>query len=230
MDSRLYQKTIQCPSCLKNINVLKVKQKACKVESRDTDFCVYYENFNPLLYDAWVCENCGYSALSDKFEELPIKDTKLIKETITPKWVKRSFAEERTIDMAIDTMKLVLYNLNVRKAKSSDFAKVCIRIAWLYRLKKDVKEKEFIQFALDKYLHAFETERFPVEKLDENTCMYMIAELYRRLDNNDESLKWFSKLVSSQSARTNANLLDMARDQIQLVRDAKKAEDGNVEQ
>jgi uncharacterized protein (DUF2225 family) len=228
MDDRLYSKTIQCPACLKNIKVIKVKQKACKIKSKDTDFCVYYENFNPILCEPWVCENCGYSALSDKFEALPIKDAKLIREFITSKWNKRSFSEERTIETAIDALKLVLLNLNVRNAKSSDFAKVCMRIAWLYRFKNDTKEKEFIQFALDKYMQAYETERFPIDKLDEFTCIYMIAELNRRLSNYDESLKWFSKLISSPNARENKKLLILASDQIQLVRAAISNEEGNL--
>ena len=48
----------------------------------------------------------------------------------------------------------------------------------------------------------------------------MIAELHRRLGNNEEAIKWFSRLISSPDARRNAKLLECARDQIQLVKDA----------
>ena len=37
--------------------------------------------------------------------------------------------------------------------------------------------------------------------MDEFTCMYMIAELNRRLGDYDEAIKWFNRLVSSQDAR-----------------------------
>lgn len=216
----IYDKEIVCPVCSKNTMVTKVKAKACKVASRDTDFCVYYEGVNPMFYDIWVCEHCGYAAQADKFEEINGRDSKLILQSIAPRWSQRSFAGERSIDNALETFKLALLNLNVRKAKSSEFAKICIRIAWLYRIKKDEKEMEFLNFALKHYSDAYEKERFPVDKLDEYTCMYMIAELHRRVGNNEEAIKWFSRLMSSSGARSNARLVESARDQYQLVKDA----------
>lgn len=220
MNDSIYDKEIVCPVCSKKTIVTKVKSKSCKVESRDTDFCVYYEGVNPIFYDIWICEHCGYAAQAEKYEDINARDSKLIMQEITPKWTKRSFSGERDVDNAIDTFKLALLNLHVRKAKSSEFAKICIRIAWLYRIKKDEKEIEFIKFALKHYSDAYEKERFPVDKLDEFTCMYMIAELHRRAGNNEEAVKWFSRLISSPDARRNTKLLDCARDQIQLVKDA----------
>lgn len=223
VDKGLYNKTISCPVCGKEFEITRVKSRAIKVLSRDSDFCVHYEEINPLLYEAIVCENCGYSALIDKFEEISDKQEKLIKNEIGSRWNKRSFAGERNLDTAIDAFKLVLYNLHVRQAKPSEFAKVCLRIAWLYRFKKDyIKEKEFLSFALKNYNDAYQNERFPVDKLDESTCAYMIAELNRRVGNFDESLKWFSRLVSSPEARKNALIINNAREQILLLKDQMK--------
>lgn len=216
----IYDKEIICPVCSKKTIITKVKSKACKVSSRDTDFCVYYEGINPILYDVWVCENCGYSSMSDKFETINAREAKLILETITPKWVKRSMSGDRSIDNSIEAFKLALLNLQIRKAKSSEFAKVCLRIAWLYRISKDEKEFDFLRHALNYYNDTYEKERFPVDKLDEFTCMYMIAELNRRLGSNEEALKWFGRIISSPDARRNAKLLENARDQIQLIKDS----------
>ncbi|HEX3029516.1 MAG TPA: DUF2225 domain-containing protein [Clostridia bacterium] len=218
MDSSLYNKKIVCPVCMKEFEMTKVKSKACRVQSRDTDFCVYYEGINPIFYDPIVCENCGYAALSDKFEEIAVKDAKIIKETISPRWVKRSFAGERSIDIALETFKLALYNLQVRKGKASEIAKVCLRIAWLYRIKKDEKENDFLKFALNYYNEMYMKERLPVDKLDEFTVMYMIAELSRRTGNISEAVQWFSKVVSSPEARKNTQLIEMAREQFQLAK------------
>ena len=183
MDENLYSKEIECPVCLKKFKVTKVKIKACKVDRRDTDFCVYYEGINPMFYDAWVCENCGYAAQADKFPNIPSKEAQVLAKQLTPKWTKRSFEGERNVDAAIEAFKLVLYNHQLRSAKASEMAKVCMRIAWLYRIKEDPREHDFIKFALKYYTETYEKERFPADKLDENTCMYMIGELNRRACN-----------------------------------------------
>jgi len=219
MNINLYEKTIVCPVCSKQFNVTKVKAKGCRVSSRDTDFCVNYEDINPMFYDVWICENCGYASLSDKFDAIGSRDSESIHNNLSPKWNKRSYAGERDIDTAIETFKLLLYNLQLRNAKSNEFAKVCIRIAWLYRLKQDAKELEFIKFALKYYTETYEKERFPADKMDENTCLYMIGELNRRAGNYEEAVKWFSRLISSPDARRNPALIENARDQFQLVKD-----------
>ena len=199
-----------------------MKARGCKVDKRDSDFCVHYVGINPLYYDAWVCDYCGYAAQADKFLDISYKEADLIKKTITPKWKQRSFEGERSIDTAIEAFKLVLLNHQVRGVKASELAKVCMRIAWLYRFKKDERENEFIKFALKYYTETFEKERFPADKLDENTCIYMIAELNFRIENYEDSVKWFSRLISSPEARKNPALIEAARDQFQLVKEKLK--------
>ena len=133
MDDDLYSKELICPVCSKKFNVTRVKLKACKVDRRDTDFCVYYLEINPLFYDAWVCGNCGYAAQADKFQDISAKETNMLLEKLAPKWNKRSFEGERDVNGAIEAFKLVLLSHQLRGVKSSEFAKVCMRIAWLYR-------------------------------------------------------------------------------------------------
>lgn len=219
MDENLYSKEVVCPVCSKKFNITKVKMKACKVDKRDTDFCVYYEGINPMFYDAWVCENCGYAAQADKFPNIPARESDLLLKTLAPKWKKRSFEGERNIDSAIEAFKLVLLNHQMRGAKASELAKVCMRIAWLYRMKEDAREHDFIKFALKYYTETYEKERFPADKLDEHTCMYMIGELNRRAGNYEEAVKWLSRLISLPDARRNPALIEMARDQFQLVKE-----------
>lgn len=219
MDSALYNKEIKCPVCSKNFSITKVKAKTSKLLKRDSDFCTLYEGINPIVYDVWVCENCGYSAQSDKFETISTKDGALIFEAIGKRWTKRSYVGERTNEMAIETFKLALYNAQIRKARPLEFAKICIRIAWLYRMNNDEKEKDFLNFALKYYDEGFQKENFPVDKLDEVTCMYMVAELNRRVGNLDEAIKWFSRLISSPESRKNPNIVELAREQYQLAKD-----------
>lgn len=215
----LYNKKITCPVCSKEFEITKVKAKACKVASRDSDFCVHYETINPILYDALVCEHCGYAALSDKFEDISTKDALTIKQAISHKWHKRSFTGERTFENAIEAFRLVLLNLQIRKAKASERAKVCMRIAWIFRYAKDAREKDYLTYAMQNYDEAYQKERFPIEKLDEFTVMYMIAELLRRIGDNENAIKWFSRLISSPDARRNGKIIESAREQFQLLKD-----------
>ena len=220
MNEDLYTKEITCPVCSKKFGVTKVKSRACKVKERDTDFCIHYESVNPLFYDAWVCENCGYAAQADKFFEITPKEAEIISGKITPKWKKRSFGGERSIETAIEAFKLVLLNHQLRGIKASELAKVCVRIAWLYRFKsnEEEKENEFLRYALKYYTETYEKEKFPVDKLDESTCVYMIAELHTRIGNYDDAVKWFSRLISSSEARKKPALIEAARDRFQTVK------------
>ncbi|HEX2945788.1 MAG TPA: DUF2225 domain-containing protein [Clostridia bacterium] len=223
MNENLYNKEIICPVCSKKFEVTKVKTRGCKVKSRDTDFCIYYEDINPIFYDAWVCENCGYAAQSEKFLDIPPRDATIVKAKISPRWKQHSFSGERTVDTALEAFKLVLINHQSRNAKASELAKICMRIAWLYRIKQDEREHEFIKYALRYYTETYEKEKFPADKLDENTCMYMIGELNFRAGNLDESVKWFSRLISSPDARRIPTLIEAARDEFQLVKDKLSA-------
>lgn len=219
MNDSLYNKTLTCPACKKTIEVTKVKSKACSVSSHDTDFFVIYKGINPMFYDAWVCEFCGYAALSERFEKLGIKDVIKVKEAITAFWKSRKFAGERTVDNALEAYKLALYNLIKTGGAPSDFAKVNIRLAWLYRIKQDEKEIDFLKSALINYTESYNKENFPIGKFDECTCMYMIAELNRRVGNYNEAITWFNKLINSPAARSNKMLLENARDQYHLTKE-----------
>lgn len=218
MDEHLYNKELICPVCSEKVTVTKVKTKGVKVDRRETDFCVLYEGINPLFYDAWVCESCGYAAQSDKFPDISPKEADILLKKITPKWKKRSFEGERTVEAAIEAFKLVLLNNQLRDVKASEMAKVCMRIAWLYRIKQDAKELDFIKFACTYYTETYENENFPVDKLDESTCIYMIGELHRRAGNNEDAVKWLSRLISSPEGRKNPALIESAREQYQLIK------------
>ena len=100
----LYNKEVVCPVCKQKFQVTKVKARACKVKSRDSDFCVHYEGINPIFYDAWVCENCGYANHADKFGEITQREADILKNKLMPKWKKHSLAGERDVDAAIEAL------------------------------------------------------------------------------------------------------------------------------
>lgn len=219
MNENLYNTTVLCPVCESELVVTKVKTRGIKVLSRDSDFCVNYEGLNPLFYEIWVCDFCGYAAQKDEFDKITKNERIEILKTISYHWTKRSFAGERNVDNAIEVFKLALLNMQVRKTKASELSKILIRLAWLYRSKGDEKEKEYLELALRCYTEIYEKERFPVDKLDEFTCIYMIAELNRRLGNYEDAVRWFSKIISASDARKNRNLMRMTREQYYLTKE-----------
>lgn len=229
MEKGFYAKKEKCPVCGNVFDNLKVAGTAVRVVKKDEDFCPYYEPINYLLYFPCLCSACGYAAMEDKFENISDKNINLIKEVITSRWVPREFNGERTINDGIELYKLVLLNLQVKKANSSEIASVCMRIAWLYRFINDPKEYDFLKFALSSYKEAFENENLPTENLDEITCMYIIGELSRRLEDDNEAGKWYHKVISyknideANKGKTNY-IINLAREQLQRVRDKKDQE------
>ena len=122
--------------------------------------------------------------------------------------------------------KIVLINISSKfKPNKYEIAGILLRIAWLYRYQNDnEKEKEFLALALQNYLEAFQHSGSYDNELDVITVMYLIAELNRRLGDYNEARKWFSKIISNKQAKQNPHILEMAREQIQLIKEEYKNE------
>ena len=223
MNDSLYFVKVTCAVCGCEIDVIKIKSKACRIKSRDSDFCVYYETINPLFYDIWVCDHCGYSAQKDKFENISESDKALIKKYLTPKWNEQKLNVERNINQAITAYKLALASLQVINAEPIDFAKVCVRTGWMYRLKKD-KEREikFLEYSLNAYRDTYNKTSFPIGKMNEGLCIYIIAELARRVDQVEESLKWFAKALVHNDIRSDPKLSELVKEQLYITKERLK--------
>ncbi|MFA6669909.1 MAG: DUF2225 domain-containing protein [Bacillota bacterium] len=223
MDSSFYRVEVDCPVCKESFATSRVRSKFCVVESRDTDFCVYYKGCNPIFYEAAVCPNCGYAALYGGFSEIGPEDAKNVHARIAGKWNGRDFGGERSIEDALDAYKLSLYCSQLRKDVTADiFTSICMRMAWLYRIKKDTKEENrFLAHALEHYLILYDRGDTP-EKMDEITLIYLIGELNRRLGNADDAVIWFSRVVSHEMAKQKPLIVRMAREQWSVVRNIIK--------
>jgi uncharacterized protein (DUF2225 family) len=213
----LFDRKVICPVCSNHTNVRAVKSNGIRVISRDTDFMTHYEEPNPMLYDVWVCSSCGYAAISSRFNSITDKQAKLIQENITSKWDKnKKYPQVYNIDTALETHQLALLNAVVRMAKDSEKALICLKLAWLYRLKNDCpNENKFLSHAQEGFILALEKESPPIAGLNDESCEYLIGELHRRLGNNSEALKWFSKVLCNPKAKQ--KIKDMARDQKDLI-------------
>lgn len=222
MNDSLYLKKMTCPICGNEFSSMKAKLNACKLDGKDEDFCTHYVDLNPMYYEIFVCPYCGYAASENSFGELTDSEIRQLKEAFAGRTIGRSFCNERSLNDAIAACKLAIHTAELRNAKAGVLAGLCLKLAWLYRFAGDKQEEKFLQYALDHYLEAFNTEACPIGNLNEISMMYLLGELSRRLGKLDEAIVWFGKAVASPERRENPRIERMAREQWSLTKEELK--------
>lgn len=222
MNDSLYSKKLNCPICGKDFSSLKAKVNACKVEKKDEDFCIHYENLNPLFYEIFICPFCAYAASESSFKNITEAEIMILKEAFTGRVVGRSFCTERGLNDAIASFKLAIYTAELREAKASVLAGLCLKLAWLYRFAGDEKELTFLSYAYDKYMEAFDKEELPIGNLNEISMLYLLGELSRRVGKTEDAITWFSKAVASPERADNPRIERLVREQWHLVKEQHK--------
>lgn len=233
----LFDKTYTCPVCDSEFHTKVVRTGRIKLVSQDTDLRPKYSMVDSLKYDAVVCPKCGYAALSRFFKFVLPAQAKMIKENISANFKGLSDSGNiYTYDDAIARHQLALANTVVKKAKDSEKAYTCLKLAWLCRgkaenLPKDTpdyenqikqlqkEETELLANAYDGFMSAFSKEDFPMCGMDETTTTYLIADLARRIGKYDESSRWVSKVLTSRTASD--RIKDKARDIKEMINQQK---------
>lgn len=193
-----FMNTITCPVCGDNFEAISVKARSPRVISRDSDFFIRYSVINPYLYDVIICSSCGYSSMKSEFNKIKKFQIDLVKNKITPKWKCKFYPTIFTEQIAIERYKLALLTAVLTDSKTSTKSMICLKTAWIYRLLDDTKnENILLEQALDGFQEVFFNETLPVYGLDTFSLMYLIGDLSRRLNKNDDALKWYSKTLTS---------------------------------
>lgn len=219
-----YQSEAECPVCERSFEITKVRSRAVRLVRQDTDFCPYYEGENPLYYEAVVCPHCGFSSHITAMDRINRYEKQKVRDFISKRWAPRSFSGERTWDKALEAFKIVLLNLNVREAAQSEIAKICLRIAWLYRYAADSElEQCYLNHALNSYRRAYEEEDLSDTGLDPFATLFIIGELCCRTGKESEGLQWFSRLIKEYSDPRNKGkipnkLIETTRDRVHELR------------
>lgn len=230
----LFDKSVQCPVCDKEFKTKTVKTGKARLIGSDPDLRPKYQGIDSVKYDVIVCPHCGYGALSRFFSYMTTHQAKLIHDNVTVSFKGLSPAGEiYSYDDAISRYKLALLNTVVKKAKISERAYTCLKIAWLYRGKAEhltgdepdyarqkegcnKAELEFISNAYEGFMMAVSKELFPICGMDETTMDYLIANLAKQLGKKDEALRMVSKILTSPTA--NPKIKDKARDLKDLIK------------
>ncbi|NLK51648.1 MAG: DUF2225 domain-containing protein [Syntrophomonadaceae bacterium] len=213
----LFDKKVDCPVCNSEVMTRMVKRSLLRIVSRDSDSMPIYEGINPLFYDVWLCNQCGYAASEKQFRQKLLKEQVIeIQQRITAKWRPKNYPSLYHADIALERFKLALYNAVVRKARDSEVAMLCLKMAWVYRSKEDTEnELQCLKQALVGFEKAFSQERFPIVGMDECGLMYLIGELYRRTGDFTTALRWFGRVIINPQAKP--SIKDKARDQKYMI-------------
>lgn len=214
----LFEKSYTCPVCDTEFKSKMVRTGKAKLVSADTDLRPKYQGIDPLKYDAVLCPKCGYASLNRYFNFVMSNQAKLIKEQISASFQYEEPEDEKvySYDEAITRHKMALLNTIVKHGKTSERAYTCLKLAWLYRGKREElmntdhaieeeeellkEETECLVNAHEGFETAFGKEAFPMCGMDQYTVMYLLAELARRIGNIEESKRWISKVLVARDA------------------------------
>ncbi|MBO4998706.1 MAG: DUF2225 domain-containing protein [Lachnospira sp.] len=218
----LFDKSHVCPLCDASFTTRTVKTGKAKIISHDSDLRPKYSHIDVLKYDAIVCPECGFAAMSRYFKPVSPTQAKWIREQISSNFQSFSIPKDTySYDDAIAMHKLALMSTIVKHGKVSERAYCCLKLAWLNRgkweecqdedEKKQIKQEELelIEKAFEGFSDAFSKEGFPMCGMDELTVTFLVADLARQLKKFDTALQWSYKVISSMNA--NERIKDKAR-------------------
>jgi len=220
----IFEKSFDCPVCERQFKAYTTKTTV-KLEGVDDDLMPTYSPVDPLLYDALVCPNCGYSALRANFSSITERQAELIQAEITPSFKHTPNPMIMNIDAAVADYKMALLNCIVKKGKLNEKGFICMKISWLYKRKGDTKnELAFVKQAYDSFTAAFSKESLPFCGLDENTVNYVLARFSMKLGLLDESMRLISRLITSSSIspRLKERAIDMKETLRTMIEKAEK--------
>lgn len=238
----VFDKTHKCPVCEKEFKAKSVKIGKAKLTEVEMDLRPKYKNIDSLKYDAIVCPHCGYAALSRFFDFITSPQIKLVKDNISANYkAKDSDKEFYSYDDAIENHKLALLNAIVKKARVSERAYICLKLAWIIRGKaentlqddenyKEIikqcqkEEAEYIKNAYEGFKAAITSETYPMCGMDETTVDYLVAVLAMNTGSFDIASKLIAGIITSRTAnkRMKEKALILKEELIREIKEMKK--------
>ena len=219
-------KKVRCPVCDKEFLIKAVLTTKLKRLEPDFDLRPNYEHVDKCKYDFISCPRCGYSALDTTFAKIDTARVKLIKAEFCPSFKPQDnekIGDTYTYEYSIEKFKLALICTMKKRAKMSEKAYVCLKIAWLRRAqlkefendeKADPKvvemvKKEYEGFyaqAYEGFMKAVSQETPPYCGMAAEAVEFMLANMSVHYKKYDAAMKILARLI--QSASTSRKLKD----------------------
>lgn len=214
----IFDKSYTCPVCDYEFKSKMVRTGKVRLAGADSDLRPRYIGVDSLKYDAILCPKCGYAALNRYFNFIMSSQARNIREKISANFeYKLSDEKVYSYDDAIGKHKMALLNTVVKNGKSSERAYTCLKLAWLYRGKREQlmqgeykkeevtqlakEERELLANAYEGFEAAFGKEDFPMCGMDQHTMMYLLAELARRIGREEDAKRYVSKVLVARDAQ-----------------------------
>lgn len=193
-----YQAKAKCLYCDHDFTTTKVRTSKARVIKRDSDFCIHYDGPNPLFYDIIICPACGF-AFYNSYRKLSSHQRKKLEEAYISKIKVTNMVGERSLEEALHAFKLAVLTASIIGERKFITANLALKLAWLYRMIEDHdQELRFLKLALVDYLDMMANEDIEQEGVDEDRLIYLLADLYSRLDHYVEARKLFSQLITGK--------------------------------
>lgn len=211
----LFEKSYTCPVCDSKFKVPAIRAGKAKLIGQDADLRPRYEGIDPIKYDAILCNNCGFAAISRGFTNMTTLQMRNIKEKVCSNFRPLpESGETYSYDDAIIRHKIALICSVVKNAKASERAYTCLKISWLLKSKLEIMDnkksaeykeleqqlKESVQNAYDGFQQAFSKESFPICGMEEMAYTYLVAELARDLGKYEEATRLIGRIIINPNA------------------------------
>ncbi len=215
----IIDKKVRCPVCDKEFPIKAVLATKLKRLEPDFDLRPNYEHVDKIKYDFLSCPNCGYSALDTTFSKIDTARVKLIRTEFAPSFKPQAgekLPDLYSYDYAIEKFKLALICTMKKRAKMSEKAYVCLKIAWLRRaqLKEleansdsdpkaiELVKKEYEGFysqAYEGFMKAVSQETPPFCGMASEAVEFMLANMSVYYKKYDAAMKLIARLIQSPS-------------------------------
>ena len=241
----LFDKTYTCPVCDREFKTKMVRSGRGRSMEPDMDLRPRHEHIDTLKYDMIACPYCGYAGYGKGFQYLTPSQRKAIKENICGSFKPKKEESQLpyyTYDEALERHKLALVNAIVKRGKASEKAYICLKTGWLFRgmrealspdapdydkkkLEYEQTENQFLRNAYDGFIHARESESFPIAGMDQMTLDFLLANLAIRFEEYETASRLVASLLSSKT--TPARIKDKARDLKMIILEKLREQKAN---
>lgn len=241
----LFDKTYTCPVCDREFKTKMVRSGRVRSMEPDMDLRPRHEHIDTLKYDMIACPYCGYAGYGKGFQYLTPSQRKAIKENICGSYKPKKEESQLpyyTYDEALERHKLALVNAIVKRGKASEKAYICLKTGWLFRgmreallpdepdydnkkLEYEQTENQFLRNAYDGFIHARESESFPIAGMDQMTLDFLLANLAIRFEEYDTASRLVASLLSSKT--TPARIKDKTRDLKMMILEKLREQKAN---